>query len=264
MKFFILTDLEGVAGVTSWSQTGPKENREAYQKACQWLTGEVNAAVAGILQADPEAEVVVWDGHGAGGIVTESLHPEARLIPRGFLRSPYTLDETYDGMLMVAQHARAGTPFACLCHTYSSHSIYRYWLNGQEIGEIGLRGYVAGALGIPVIFVSGDRAACEEAACLFPGVQTVAVKRALHQELAITLTPEKACSLIRQYAAKAVQEIEKMKPVLPPPPYIFRAQFLTSALTEQFCSLYRELTRIDEFTVEIKGNNLIEVTRAFA
>ncbi|MCM8768833.1 MAG: M55 family metallopeptidase [Candidatus Omnitrophica bacterium] len=264
MKIFILTDLEGAAGVTRWFQADPGANKEAYLRACHWLTGEVNAAVAGILEVEPKAEVVVWDGHGAGGILLEELHVQAKLIPRGFIRSPYTLDEGYEAMLMVAQHAKAGTPRATLCHTYSSQSVYRYWLNGQEVGEIGLRAYVAGALGVPVIFVSGDQAACEEAQSLIPGVETVAVKKGLHQELAITLTPKKACELIQSAAAKALNQKEKVKPVFPPPPYTFRAQFLHTNVTEEFCALYRQLARVDAFTVETKGENLIEVTRPFA
>ncbi|HOJ40091.1 MAG TPA: M55 family metallopeptidase, partial [bacterium] len=203
-------------------------------------------------------------GHGAGGLLLEELHPQAKLIPRGFIRSPYTLDEGYQAMLMVAQHARAGTPGATLAHTYSSRSVYRYWLNGQEVGEIGLRAYVAGSLGVPVIFVSGDQAACQEASDLISGVETVVVKRGLHQELAITLTPQKACELIRQGAARAVRGREKVKPVFPPPPYVFRAQFLSTTIVEEFCALHRELTRVDAYTVEARGEDLVETTRAFA
>lgn len=66
MKIYILTDLEGPAMVSRFNQT--REEGPQKQTAMKLLTWEVNAAIDGIRDIAPEAEIVVWDGHGNGGI----------------------------------------------------------------------------------------------------------------------------------------------------------------------------------------------------
>ena len=69
MRIFIVTDLEGVAGVdTFYVQTSP--DGPGYARSCRLLTAEVNAAVAGFL-AGGASDVIVWDGHGPGAVVFE-------------------------------------------------------------------------------------------------------------------------------------------------------------------------------------------------
>ena len=99
MKGYILTDLEGPAMISRFSQT--REDGPQKQAAMKLLTWEINAAVDGILEVDPEAEIVVWDGHGNGGIDVLEFHPEAKLIARGPISPPYYLDETYDALFFV-------------------------------------------------------------------------------------------------------------------------------------------------------------------
>ena len=81
MKIYILTDLEGPAMVSRFSQT--REEGPQKQTAMKLLTWEVNAAIEGILDVDRHAEIVVWDGHGNGGIDVLEFHQEAKLIARG-------------------------------------------------------------------------------------------------------------------------------------------------------------------------------------
>src|SRR5471030_2669276 len=69
-KIFISVDMEGITGVVQPAQLGP-EGFE-YQRAREWMTGEVNAAIAGIRAAGP-AEIVVCDSHGNG----ERAHRQA-------------------------------------------------------------------------------------------------------------------------------------------------------------------------------------------
>ncbi|MCM8768036.1 MAG: M55 family metallopeptidase, partial [Candidatus Omnitrophica bacterium] len=265
MKYFILTDLEGTSGVYKWSQVGGESaNSEEYKLAKIWMTKEVNASIEGILEKDKDAEIIVWDGHGPGGIEIEHLHPEAKLIPRGDIRCPYTLDQGYDAVIMIAQHSMAGTPKGNLCHTYSSRFIYRYWLNGREIGEIGLRAFVAGYFNIPVILVTGDDATCKEAESFIPEVETVCVKKAIHHQLAITLHPEKARKLIKEGTKRAIEKIGKIKPIKINPPYVFKAQFLNSTTTYHFTHSYSNIKKIDEYTIEIKGDDLLETVKIFA
>ena len=175
MKAYIMTDLEGVAGVQRWAQT--REPGPLKEQAMRLLTAEVNAAVDGVLDVAPDADIVVWDGHGNGGLDVEQLHPAARLIPRGPISPPYYLDEGFDALYFVGQHAMAGTPDAPLSHTYSSRSIDYYKLNGVAMGEFGCRAALAGTLGIPTVFLSGDDKAVAEAQALIPALHGASVKQ---------------------------------------------------------------------------------------
>src|SRR5512137_1969991 len=171
-RIYIITDLEGPAGVDSFKQT--REDGPPREQARGWLTEEVNATVSGILDAAPKAIVDVWDGHGSGGILKAALHPQARYLraenPRKTL-----VPGAYDAVFFVGQHAMAGTPFAPLAHTYSSKTIAYYRLNGFFVGEFGARAALAGSRKIPVLFISGDDKAIMEAQAWIPGIVGAAV-----------------------------------------------------------------------------------------
>jgi D-amino peptidase len=218
MKVFILTDLEGAAGVSQPDQAGWNGDNPKKHVAMKLLTHEVNAAVQGVLDVDPNAEVVVLDEHGSGGIDVLELHEEAKLILRGPISPPYFLDSTFDGLFVVGQHARAGTLGATLCHTSSLN--YEYVkLNGVEVGEFGCWAFMAGELGVPVALIAGDDKAVAEAKELIPGIVGVAVKQCLGYEAALHLSPRRAQKLIRAAAAEACRNIGSIPPFRSSPPY---------------------------------------------
>lgn len=218
MKVYILTDLEGPAGVAQWDQTRVDESPKK-SVAMELLTREVNACVEGILDYDPKAEIVVWDGHGSGGIAVPLIHPKAQLIFGKGIDRRYGLDDTFDALFFVGQHAMAGTENAPLCHTYSSLTIEYYKLNGEFIGEFGCRTYLAGLFDVPVPFLSGDDKACREAEALVPGIVTVATKIGMGIEIARHLSPKRARKLIRKGAYEACKRIRSVSPKKLDPPY---------------------------------------------
>ncbi|HEX5414716.1 MAG TPA: M55 family metallopeptidase [Chloroflexota bacterium] len=219
MKIYMLTDLEGVAMVSRFDQTGRDGDSPAKHLAMKLLTAEVNAAVDGILDVDSSAEVIVLDGHGVGGIDVMEFHPGAKLISRGPIRPPYYLDSSFDALFVVGQHAKAGTPNGNLCHSYSSKTIEYVKLNGIEVGEFGAWAFLAGVLGVPAVFISGDDLAVAEARELVPGIFGVAVKQSLGYELALHLSPQRSRQRIRETAAEACRHIETIKPLKLDPPY---------------------------------------------
>ena len=226
MRAYVLTDIEGVAGVSRWEQAGRDGDSPAKQAAMRLLTAEVNACVDGILDAEPSAEVVVWDGHGNGAIVYEELHSRARLIARGPIAAPYFLDRGFDALYFVGQHAMAGTLNAPLCHTYSSRTIERFLLNEVPMGEFGCRAAMAGELRVPAVFVSSDDKAVAEARALVPEVVGVAVKEGLGLELALHLSPAEARTRIREGAAEATRRASGIPPVPAVPPYRLEVRYL--------------------------------------
>jgi D-amino peptidase len=229
LKIHMITDLEGAAMVFRFEQTRVSESTPAKQEAMRILTGEVNACIDGILDEDPDADVLVWDGHGSGGIVYEQFHDRARLLPHAKTPAPYGLDETFDAVFFVGQHAMAGTAEAPLAHTYSSRTVEHYLLNGQPVGEFGMRAYMAGTLfGVPVAFLSGDDKAVLEAQALVPGLVGVATKQGTGLEAAVSLGVGRAQELIWQGARKAIKRVRKgeIAPVRLEPPYEWEVRVL--------------------------------------
>ncbi|MFZ4693587.1 MAG: M55 family metallopeptidase [Verrucomicrobiia bacterium] len=207
-KFYLLTDLEGPAGVSLWSQTREPSNVNKLF-AMNLLTEEVNAAVAGILDVHPRAEVHVLDGHGAMGINAGRLHPWAKLWLGQFPDRLAGLDSSYRAVLFVGQHAMAGTPDAPLCHTYSSREVESYQLNGEKIGEFGCRTLLAASVGVPVIFLSGDDKAVAEAKAFLPSLETVTTKTGGGVQWALHLSPTESRALIRRGVRKAVKALAR-------------------------------------------------------
>ena len=218
MKAYILTDLEGVAGVARWDQTGT--DTPGYPQAVRLMTEELRACVAAIQSVEPRAEIWVWDAHGCGSIDYERFPRGARLLNNGPMGVPAYLDASFDALYFLGQHAKAGTRDGNLAHTYSSRNIERYAINGLELGEFGCRAALAGSLEVPTIFVSGDDKMIVEARDLIPGIFGAQVKVGLGPQMALHLAPEDARDLIRAVAAEATAHLGDIPPfVIPGPPY---------------------------------------------
>lgn len=221
MKIYIMTDLEGVAGVLD-SEHWCDPDAPYYELAKEMLTMEVNAAIEG-FSATGAMEFLVADGHGCGAINPLLLDSRAELL-RGFSNGyPYELDQSFDAIAWIGQHAMSRTPYAHLPHTGSMRK-FEYTVNGMAVGEFGQLAMCASELGVRLIFGSGDRAFCEEAKSLVPGIETAAVKRGItpgsgdecdteqyarRNTAAIHLHPVRARELIRERAERAVRRFHK-------------------------------------------------------
>ena len=218
MHIYLMTDLEGVAGVVDFKNYCTPGDRY-YDLAKRLLTQEVNAAADGFFEGGADA-VTVLDGHGPGAIDIEILDERCR-YERGIHNPiyPWGLDEGYDAMVIIGQHAKSGTPYSHITHT-GSFACYDISVNGYSIGEFGELALCAMELGIPTIMVSGEEAFCREAADLTPGVVTAPVKRGIlpdehkrgltaeqysNSKLSANhLAPKAACKLIREKALQAI------------------------------------------------------------
>ncbi len=215
---YMFTDLEGVAGVDDWDprhRDDATQARGVYERSemQRLLTGEVNAAAEGLFMAGVE-EVLINDAHGAGRtILVEELISGVK-IARGVGRTGWVLGISphFDALVQVGMHAMAGTPGACLAHTQSPGYIYR--INGREFGEMEQAALLAGALGIPWIFTTGDSHACREAEDWVPGIVTAPVKKGLSINCAIHLTPFDAQALIRDRIQEAVTKAGQFSPLI--------------------------------------------------
>ncbi|MFI2081207.1 M55 family metallopeptidase [Streptomyces rubiginosohelvolus] len=257
MKALISVDMEGISGIVHSSETNPE--RYDYQRGRELMTAEANAVIAGVLDAEPTADVLVADAHGTfRNLLPEQLDRRARLVrgkPRA-LNMLAGLDEETDAALFVGYHVRAGEGPGVLAHTMNGE-ILDVRVTGRapgegargtghapgedvritthtpdegvqvtapkpgedsrtsarSLGEIGLNAAMAGHLGVPVVLLSGDDAACAEAAALIPEAVTVPVKEALGMAAAVTLHPEEARDRLRRAAADAVSRRTEIPPL---------------------------------------------------
>lgn len=247
MKILISTDIEGGAGVFHAEQVRPGNGE--YERARAWMTGEANAAVAGAF-AGGATEVLVNDSHGGfRNLLPDQLDERARLVlgkPR-YLGMMGGLEEGCDGVMMVGYHTRSQGR-GVLAHTINSFAFARVVINGMELGEAGLYGALAGELGVPVIFASGDDAFIEETRPLFPAAQWVQTKVAHGQGSGVTLAPAAARRAIAQGAEAAARNLAQAVPFRIPGPIECRLQTQSSALADLFC-MWPALERVDGVTV---------------
>ncbi|MFO8059520.1 MAG: M55 family metallopeptidase [Bacillota bacterium] len=208
MRVFISADIEGVSGVVAADQTSSAGGD--YDRARRLMTGEVNAAIDGAMEAGAE-DVVVNDAHGnMRNILIEELRPEARLLTGSpkILGMMEGIDQGFDFCAFVGYHARAGSA-GVLNHTISGGVVCRVQMNGREVGEAGLNAVLAGHYGIPLAMLSGDADVCRQVGELVPGVVTVAVKEAAGRYAALCISPERARNAIREGVIAAAQKVRE-------------------------------------------------------
>ncbi len=232
-KVFISADMEGIWGVVHADQTSPSSPE--YGPARRWMADDVNAVVQGLLDAGA-GEIVVNDSHGTmRNIVADALHPKASLIsgtpkPLSMMQG---IDSTFDAVVFVGYHARAGSAPAVLDHTISGGTIRAIRVNGQELPEMGLNGAIAGYYKVPVILLTGDTETCSQARAIFgEGIVTAAVKEATGRVAARMYPMEEARLRLRQAATEALRKRDKMQPLRINGPYTFDIEFNNSGQAE--------------------------------
>jgi D-amino peptidase len=215
MKVFISADIEGVTGVTHWDEAH-RQNPD-YKEFKEQMTAEVSAACDGALRAGAE-EIWVKDAHASGRNLIASKLPRQTHLIRGWTGHPFSmvqeLDESFNAMLMIGYHSRAGSDANPLAHTISSN-IAKLKINGRDASEFLMHAYTAGYVHVPLVFVSGDRGICDEAVELIPGITTLAVKRGMG-DASINIHPDLAVEQISERAQSSLQDdVSKCLMLLP-------------------------------------------------
>ncbi|MFC9849401.1 M55 family metallopeptidase [Streptomyces sp. NPDC060223] len=253
MQVYISADMEGVTGLVGAQdvQVGGQD----YQHGRAMMTEDVNAAVRGALVAGA-TRVLVNDAHSSmRNLLSDQVHPEAELVrgrPKrmGMLEG---LDGDFDAVLCVGYHSRAGA-LGVLSHSYMGHEIEDMWLDGRPMGEIGFAHATAAALGVPVVMLSGDDAACDEATAWDARVVTAPVKYARDRFSARLRPAIEAREAIEEAATEGVRRAGTR----PRPPRTEAAA--TLAVRWQSATVASQLEAIpgvslrDSRTVEVAGS----------
>jgi D-amino peptidase len=255
VKVFIISDMEGVAGIVKWQQVDGAKEKQSFHEGRELYTEEINAAVRG-AKASGADEIVVMDCHGAGdewtfnSLVPDKLDPDCEYVVQNQW-TEYTglLEEGCDAALFVAMHAKAGTPDGVLAHTVSGQSWRELKFNGTSVGETGINAALCGHWGCPVLLVTGDEAVCREARELLgDGLTTVAVKKGLGSSSARQLAPVKARELIEEGAKRALKDLGAVNPYDPGRPAEIQIEFHTPARLVEYRNR-RGVEQLDEHTL---------------
>lgn len=261
MRVAICVDMEGVAGIFVWNQvTGG--DPQYMGEGRHLLTQEINAAVRGARKAGAN-EIVVMDLHGAGNgfsfksVLLEEADDGAEYFLGGpWMRHTKVFEDGCDAVLLVGAHAMAGTKDGVLSHTMSSQSWYNAYINDVKVGESGLCAAIVGHWNVPVAFVSGDQATCDEVQQLLGAQVTSAVVKWGHGRFAArNLTPRAAREQIEHKVREAL-DLEHLKAlkVFNPKPATLKVELATIDQANQ----YRGQTGIeivDERTVISRGED---------
>lgn len=211
MRIYVSADMEGITGLVDSDDVQP--GGRDYERGRSMMAEDVNAAVQGALAAGASG-ALVNDAHGPmRNLLPEALHPAARLV-RGKPKQMGMLEGltgAYDAVVCVGYHARAGA-LGVLSHSFMGHEIEDMWLDGRPVGEIGLAHATAAALGVPVVALTGDDAACAEMTEWDASVVTVPVKYAHDRFAAELRPPREAREAIEEGVARALAELPRRAP----------------------------------------------------
>jgi D-amino peptidase len=268
LKVFISVDMEGVIGVVDRDQTSSEG--QDYERFRKLMTAEANAAIDGARDAGA-THILVNDSHGSHrNLLIEELHAPAELIsnnikPMGMMAG---LDASYAAAIFIGYHAKASSAEGVLAHTGNSTTIADLRVNGRSVGEGGMNIHAAGALGVPVVLISGDQAALAEVRELVPNIEGVQVKEAIGTAAARSLRPVEAARLIREGTARAIRRRGEIMPVPASLPVRFEVSFTDPSLAlmaEQIPTVERTGPHTVAFVADdyLKGYRFVRVLYKF-
>ncbi len=258
MKVYLVSDIEGSCGFTvpEEGETGTR----LYPYFARQMALEAAAACKGAEKAGAE-EVLVHDAHGTARNIDPLLLPESALLMRRSGGDPFAMvsglqDGGYDALFLTGFHSGVGS-----AGNPSSHTFHRgttgLWLNGVPLSEFLFDVYSAAYLSVPTPFISGDRAICEFAKTIVPGITAVEAVTGIGPGT-VSRHPSVVLREIEEKAADALSgDFGKCIPALPSS-FRMRIRFREHA-DAQFNSYYPGIRRIDDCTLEYDAADWMDI-----
>jgi D-amino peptidase len=212
MKILISADMEGATGVTWPADVLP--GTPQWERCRSMFTSDVNAAVEGFFDGGAE-QVLVNEAHWTmRNLLLERLDERVEMLT-GRHKTLSMVEGVQhgdvDGIAFVGYHAGAGME-GVLAHTYLANQITGVWLNDVRASEGLLNAHVVAEYGVPVVLVTGDDVACEDALGYAPEALKVAVKDHVSRYAAVCRTPARTAADIRAAAKEAAQLAVRHEP----------------------------------------------------
>ena len=260
MKVYISVDIEGVAGITHWDEA--EKGHADWAEFREIMTREAIAAIDG-ARAAGATEIWVKDAHDSGRNLITTLLPADVTLIREWSGHPYSmiqeLDESFAALVMIGHHAGVGSEGNSLAHTLNTRT-HMITLNGKPVSEFRLCALAAASLGVPTVFVSGDKALMVEIKETNSHIGRLAVKEGRGQST-ISMTPVAAQNAIRSGVEKSLRG--KLKDCLLPVPEKFTLDltYVSPALAYEK-SFYPGCKYLGNRTNRIETTTIFDVMRA--
>jgi D-amino peptidase len=215
LKVYISFDMEGVSGLAG-GMTGPNPHAPtAFSRGQRFSTDDVKAAVEGILEVDPNAEIWFNDAHGRSLNVFFEEFPEnvtAVCNSAELFDEVLGIDDSFDALICIGAHGHPTVANAVLCHVWDVRQVE---FNGKSLTETGLSASLAGYYGVPLVAVSGDEATCKYIQKnLSSEISTAVVKKGVGRLSAISLHPKKAQNRIKEAVVRGLKQRNKIPPIV--------------------------------------------------
>ena len=258
LKVYISADMEGIAGVVTQDQLGPKGFE--YSQFRKFMTAEVNAAIEAARDVGA-TEIVVSDSHGNGlNLLLDALPQDIELVrswprPLGMMEG---IDKSFGAAIFIGYHASAGDTDGIAAHTMSGADFSSVKINGIEITEGGINALIAGHFGVPVVMISGDDAAVREVSDMLGPIEGAVVKWHYSHTSGRTLMPEAAQALIKEKVTAGLRRRGELKPFRIEGPLTLDLAYKNDKAAELIAYL-PNVELIDNHTVRFVGN-IIELS----
>lgn len=261
MKILISADMEGATGVTWPADVLP--GTPQWERCRSMFTSDVNAAVRGFFDGGAD-EVLINEAHWTmRNLLLEQLDERAEMLT-GRHKSLSMVEGVQhgdvDGIAFLGYHAGAGME-GVLAHTYLANQITGVWVDGVRASEGLLNSHVVAEHGVPVVLVTGDDLACEDALGYAPGALKVAVKDHVSRYAAVCRPPARTAADIRAAAKDAAALAVRHEPVAGGPFTVeveFDAEHLSMATT-----VVPGVRRVAERKVVYTSGTMYEGIRTF-
>lgn len=263
MKVFISCDIEGVTTTTRREQTSTAPEQLHLSAPFQaQMTREVVAACKGAIAAGADY-ILVNDAHGAGINIDPDALPECCELIRGWEGHPYHMvegiDSSFHAAMFVGYHSAAGREGNPISHTLTGAAL-EIKVNGKKFSEFDFYSLACAMLGVPSVFLSGDKMLCEDALAMNKALKTVAVKEGIGASTR-SISPSLACKKIESVAREALsQNLSGICPVLPESFDLVITYKDHTKATKM--SYYPGFKKVADNAIALSSNDYMDVLRA--
>lgn len=215
-KLYISCDMEGIGGICS------DRHRQMGDMFYDWARKQTTRELCQVIEEFKKRGVeqfVVNDSHDNMINLRIDELPEGTSLISGTHKTDSMLagiSPDFDGAVFIGYHGKCGLHRAVLSHTYSD-SIFHATLNDIWFGETTINAAFCGALGVPVLLVSGDDVLAEEVAALQSGTVSVITKYGLSRSAGRMLHPKQVAENYHQGVTRVFQT--SVKPFTIQAPY---------------------------------------------
>lgn len=259
MKLYISADIEGVCGLTSWTET-ELNNSENASFIIQWVK-EINKVIEPAIEHGYD-EIYLKDAHDTGrNLLPEYFSDKVKLI-RGWSEHPYGMvegiDSSFNAAVFIGYHSKAASNTSPIAHTSYPKLVRSLKINNELASEFLINYYTCLYEKVPVILVTGDLGICKDIKNIDKDIFTVATKEGF-SGATINYNPKLVLNEIETIANKAFSKEAKLKSL----PQIFEVELTFTKHTYAYkASFYKDVVALDDgFTVKYRAKDYFDILR---